>query len=126
ADDWREVMLAMRLEADVAQHDQLVIAVHLRERAGQEGDGIDVVAGEEFLIGAHHPVGRADETLTLRVVAGPAQQRADSLLGLLAAGFAAGALGAGGLAWPAGLRPPTAGFGPRATASPTGYPLITA
>jgi len=40
------MMLAVRFEADVAQHDQLVIAVDLREGALEEVHGVDVVAGE--------------------------------------------------------------------------------
>src|SRR5262249_12237629 len=88
-----------------------------------EGDGIDVVAGEEFFIGAHDPVGRADETLALRVVAGPAQQRADGFLCLVPAGFVAGALGAGSLAWPAGFEQQTAGSGHRASSSRSGIAM---
>src|SRR5690606_15600418 len=44
AGDRRHVMLAVRLEADVAQHDHLVVAVDLVERAAQELDRVVFVA----------------------------------------------------------------------------------
>ena len=50
ADDRREVVLAVRLERDVAQHDHLVVAVDLVERAPQELDGILVVAAEPVFV----------------------------------------------------------------------------
>ena len=44
ADDRRHVVLAVRLELDVAQHDHLVVAGHLLERAAQVVAGVDGVA----------------------------------------------------------------------------------
>ena len=78
------MVLAMRFEADVLQHDDLVIPVHLLEGALQQRHRVLVVAAEEFGIGAHDPVGRAEQALALGVVAGPADQRADRLERLLA------------------------------------------
>jgi hypothetical protein len=75
-------MLAMALQADVAQQDDLVVAVGLLEGALQQGNGIDAVAGEELLILADDPAGRVDQALARGIVAGPAQQGADGLLGL--------------------------------------------
>src|SRR5580692_11579061 len=82
ADDRREVMLAMGLEADVAQHDDLVIAAGLLEGALEVFARIVVVAGEPFLVGARHARRRGAKALTVGVVAGPADQGADRGLGL--------------------------------------------
>src|SRR5580704_4451892 len=82
ADDRREVMLAMGLEADVAQHDDLVIAAGLLEGALEVFARIVVVAGEPFLVGARHPRRRGAQALAVRIVAGPADQGADRALGL--------------------------------------------
>ena len=53
ADDRRQVMLAMRLEADVAQHHDFVVTAGLLEGALEVFARIVVVAGKPFLIGAH-------------------------------------------------------------------------
>ena len=53
ADDRRDVVLAMRLEADVLQQDDLVIAVGLLEGALQQRHRVLVVAAEIFAVGAH-------------------------------------------------------------------------
>jgi hypothetical protein len=62
----------MRLEADVLQQDDLVVAGNLLEGAMQQRHGVFAVAVEEFFIGAHHPVGSAEQPFARRVVAGPA------------------------------------------------------
>src|SRR5580704_2545314 len=82
ADDRREVMLAMGLEADVAQHDDLVIAAGLLEGALEVFARIVVVAGEPFLVGARHARRGGAKPFAVGVVAGPADQRADRGLGL--------------------------------------------
>src|SRR5260370_36770084 len=82
ADDRREVMLAMGLEADVAQHHNLVIATSLLEGALEVFARIVVVAGEPFLVGARHPRRGGAKPFAVGVVAGPADQRADRALGL--------------------------------------------
>ena len=85
-------------EADVLQHDDFVVAVGLLEGALQQRHRVLIIAAEEFAIGAHHPVGRADEPLAGRIVAGPANQRAHRLLGFGAAGtrLVGGLAGTGG------------------------------
>ena len=99
ADDRHHVVLAMALEADVGQHDDLVVAVDLLERAREHRLRVVAVAGEELLVGAHDAAGRLEQALARRVVAGPADQRADRVLGLLARrGATTGAGAAGGLA----------------------------
>ena len=72
ADDRGDVVLAMRLEADVLQEDDLVIAVGLLEHALQQRHRVLVIAAEIFAVGADDTVGRAEQPLALRVVAGPA------------------------------------------------------
>src|SRR3546814_3854197 len=64
ADDRDHVVLAMRNEADVAQHDHLVVAVGLLEGALQNLDWVDFVAREELLEGADNPCGRLDRKST--------------------------------------------------------------
>ena len=86
ADDRHHVVLAMRFEADVAQHHDLVVALDLLEGPLQHVARILIVAGEEFLVGAHDAIGRADQTFAVGIVAGPADQRADRLFGFLARG----------------------------------------
>ena len=86
ADDRCDVMLAMALEADVAQDDDLVIAVGLLEGALQKLDGIGVVAGEIFLIGARDPRRRALQAFAVGIIAGIFQQEPHRRLGLVAAG----------------------------------------
>ena len=54
-DDRHHVVLAIALQPDVAQQHDLVVAVGLLERALEQGRRIDVVAGEELLVGTHHP-----------------------------------------------------------------------
>ena len=54
ADDRHHVVLAMAFQPDVAQQNDLVVAVGFLERAFQQADGIHLVAGEEFLIRAHN------------------------------------------------------------------------
>src|SRR6185312_14139747 len=63
ADDRRDMVLAMRFEADVLQYDHLVIAVDLAEGAMQLLDGVAAVAAEIFLVGAYDAVGRAAQPL---------------------------------------------------------------
>jgi len=75
ADDRRHVVLAVRLEADVAQQHHLIVALDLLEGALQQIDRIHRVALEEFFGGFHHALWRAGEPLARRIVTGPADQR---------------------------------------------------
>ena len=84
ADDRHHMVLAMGFDADIAQHDDLVIAFGLGKGPVQELHRIDGIAGEEFLIGAHHPGRRFAQAFAVRIVAGPAQQGADCRFGFLA------------------------------------------
>ncbi len=85
-DDRSHVMFAMRLEGDVAQHDHLIVPGDFVERATQILRGIDRIAGEPVAISVHDPLRRVAQPLTLRVVSGPLQQRADRLFGFFPGG----------------------------------------
>ena len=79
ADDRRQMMLAVGLEADVAQHHHLVIAVGLLEGAREDQHRVVPIAREVLLIGPHHPLGRADQPFPVRIVPGPEDQGPDRL-----------------------------------------------
>ena len=72
-DDRRHVVLAVRLEGDVAQHDQLIVAADLLEGAAQVGGRVDVVAGEPVAVGVHHALRGVLQPLAARILARPAQ-----------------------------------------------------
>ena len=100
------MVLAVGFEADVAQHDHLVVAVGLLEGSLQDFDGVLEISCEPFLVGADDAIGRAEQTLARGIVARPAQQRAHGLLRLLACRALArplrGRLGHGGSSFRAG------------------------
>src|SRR5487761_2005669 len=98
ADDRRDVMLAVALEADVLEHDDLIVAVGLFEGAAELVGRIGGVAREIFVVGADDATGRAFEALTIRIVARPADEDAHGLLGLFARGASAPAAVTGRLA----------------------------
>ena len=81
ADDRRHVVLAVRFELDVAQHDHLVVAAGLLERAAQVVARVDRVAGKPVGVGVDDALRRIEQAFASRVFAGPAQQRADGVLG---------------------------------------------
>src|SRR5690606_26769395 len=94
ADDRRHVVLAVRLELDVAQHDHLVVAGDLLEGAGEVLVRIQGVAAEPVAVGTGDPRRGVQQALARGVLAGPAQQGADGILGLLTGDVG----GAGGVA----------------------------
>ena len=81
SDDGRHVVLTVRLEADVAQHDHLVVAADLLEGAPQVGGRVDLVAGKPVAVGIHDPMRGVAQALAARVLTRPAQQRAHRALG---------------------------------------------
>ena len=89
ADDRHHVVLAVALEADVAQQNDLVVVVHLGEGAAEQRHRVDGVAPEELLVGAHHAGRRVVQSFAGRVLARPAQQGAHRLLRLRARGAVA-------------------------------------
>ena len=80
ADDRRQMVLAVQFEPDIAQHDHLVIILHLLEGALEIIDRVAVIAGEPFLERARHAARCADKPLACRIISGPAQQCPYSLL----------------------------------------------
>src|SRR5688572_5769083 len=76
ADDRRHVMLAVRFELDVAEHDHLVVAGGLLEGATQILTWIDTVAAVPVAIGSYDTARRVAQTLAGGILAGPAQQDA--------------------------------------------------
>ena len=72
------------------EHDHLVVALDLLERAREHELRVVAVAAEVLLVGAHDARGRVEQPLARRVVARPAQQRADRVLGLRAGGARGG------------------------------------
>ena len=86
ADDRRKMMLAMRLKADIAQHDHLVIAFDLFEGTLKENDRIVGIAGKPILIGPRHPRRRIAQAFAVRIIARPAQQRSHGRFCLFSGG----------------------------------------
>ncbi len=86
ADDRHHVVLAMRFHIDVAQHDHVVIALHVVECPGQVFTRILLVTLEPLLIRVDDASGGVDETFALRIVSGPGDQGAHSILRLVAGG----------------------------------------
>ena len=82
ADDRRHVMLAMALEANIAQHHHLVVARDLREGFLQDRGRVLCVAGEVFLERTGDPRRRFPKTFAIGIVAGPADQGPHRGLGL--------------------------------------------
>jgi hypothetical protein len=83
ADDRGHVVLAVRLERDVLQQHDVVIAAHLLEHPRQVPGGILAIALAIFLPGPRHPRRGVDQPLARRILAGPAQQGADGVLHVL-------------------------------------------
>src|ERR1019366_5018114 len=81
-DDRREVMLAMGLELDVPQHHHLVIAGDLVEGPAEIVARLLPITGEPFFVGARDPGGRTQQSLPVRIIAGPANERAHRVFGV--------------------------------------------
>src|SRR5689334_309228 len=69
-------VLAMTLEANVAQHHHLVITVNLLERFLQDLGGILAIAAKVFLERANDARRRIDQAFALGIVARPANDGA--------------------------------------------------
>ena len=102
ADDRRHVMLAVRGEFDVAQHDHLVVTGNFFEGAAQFLARIFGIARKPVLVGIGYARRRVDQTFAGWIVAGPAQQDAHGIFGLgLADGGKPGGFLFHGLKFPA-------------------------
>jgi hypothetical protein len=74
AQERRHVVLAMALHVDAAQHDHVVVALHVLEGARQLLGRIAVIAGEPLAIGLDDAFGGVQQAFAVRIVAGPGQQ----------------------------------------------------
>src|SRR5690606_26958877 len=72
------MMLAMRLQANVAEHYDLVVSSRLLERPLEDGDGSHGVTGIDLLICTPDTVRRGKQPCAIRIVAGPFNQCSDS------------------------------------------------
>ena len=86
ADEGSDVVFAVRVELDVAQHDDVVVAAHIVEGARQGFGRIFFVAAEILAEGLGHALRGIEQAFAVRVVAGPGEQGADGGLGLLLGG----------------------------------------
>ncbi len=77
------MVLAMALDLDVAQHDDVVIALHVLEGAREIFHRVFGIAGKPLLVGIHDALGRVDQAFALRVVSGPCDQGANRFFGFL-------------------------------------------
>ena len=84
ADEGDHVMLAMRVELDVAEHHDIVIASHFVEGAREHLERVLAIAREELVIGRSDAAWRLAQALAVGIIASIGDQRADRLLGLLA------------------------------------------
>src|SRR5208337_2168287 len=81
ADDRRDVMLAMALERDAAQHDHLVVALDFGEGLAQHLRRILVVTAKILAERPYQPVRRFAQAVAVGVFADPSDDRAERLLG---------------------------------------------
>ena len=77
------MVFAMGLHVDVAQHDDVVIALHVVERAREVFAGVFTIAFEPLFICVDHAAGGVDQAFTLGVVPGPGDEGPDSVFGLV-------------------------------------------
>ena len=90
AQERRHVVFAVALHVDAAQHDHVVIALHVLEGARQLLGRVAVVAGEPLAIGLDDALGRVQQAFAVGIVAGPGQQRPDGGHGLVFGGALGG------------------------------------
>jgi hypothetical protein len=86
AAEWREMMLAVAVDADVTQHDEVIIAAGLVELARKHFGRIDPITGKILFERRDHPPWCLAQPLTRRFVAGPGYERAHRRLRFTARG----------------------------------------
>jgi hypothetical protein len=79
ADDRRHVMLAVRLEGDVLEKHDLVVATDLLEGAAEMHGGVLGVAARIFAPRLGDAPRRVEQAFPVGIVAGPPDQRPDRL-----------------------------------------------
>ena len=80
ADDRRHMMFAVRLERNVLEQHELVVAADLLEHPAQVDRGILAIAEAVFLPRPRHALGRIEQAFAFGIVAGPVDQRPDRFL----------------------------------------------
>src|SRR5690348_9511868 len=75
-------MLAVRLERDVLQEDDLVVAADLLERSAEVDGRVFLIAARIFAPCTGDPPRGVEKTFAVWIVARPANERADRLLDL--------------------------------------------
>ena len=80
------MVFAVGLNVDVAQHDDVVVALHILEGARKIIVGVFLVAGKPFLVGVDDALGRIEQTFAFGVIAGPCQQGAHCVFRLVPRG----------------------------------------
>lgn len=80
----RHAAFATGREWDVSDENEIIIAIDLVERSAEKCQGILVIAGVEFGVDPRDPLGRANQTRSIRVVAGPANEGTNGGLRVLA------------------------------------------
>src|SRR6516162_11011285 len=86
ADERDHVVLAVGMQLDIAQHDDIIIARNFVEGAGQHVERALMIAGKKLIVGADHPLWGLAQAFARRIVAGIGYERADGLLRLLPRG----------------------------------------
>ena len=82
AHDRQHVMFTEADEADVLEHDQLIIAADLLERPLKIGPRVDFIAGEKLAIAARHPRGCVQQPFPVGGVPRPFDQGAHGGFGI--------------------------------------------
>jgi hypothetical protein len=85
ADERHHMMLAVGGERNVADKDDIVVAVDVLERPVERLGGVEGVAGIKLLIGGDNATRRVEETVAIGIVSRPGDQRPYGRLGFLAA-----------------------------------------
>ena len=81
AEERGHVVLAMAFDIDVLEHDDVVIALHILERARELAHRVLAIAAEPFLVGVDDTLGRIEQAFAARIVPRPGQKRAHRLHG---------------------------------------------
>ena len=84
ASEGHHVVLAMRVEGDVAHKHEVVVPADLAESAFQHIHRAFAIAAVKFLVGVDHALGRVAQPLAVGIISGVGNQRAHRRERLLA------------------------------------------
>src|SRR5262245_42592691 len=82
--EWHHVVLAVRVEADVAHQNEIVIPARLAERPIEDLDGAFLVSLKDFIVGTDHALWRLHQAFATGIIAGVGNERTHSGFSLLA------------------------------------------